>query len=296
MTGVLIEAAIRGSILALLAVGLTMVQGTLAFANVAHVEFATGAAFGAVALTGAGVTLWAASVLSVVGDALVAVLLYRVLFTRLLRSGPMMAMVGSLAFDLVVRAVFQAVFTSHPRHLPVPLEQGLHWGDAAITPGQVRLVLISAALLSTLGVVLKWTSLGRRIRAVAANGPLVDVCGINRARVVDAVWVISAGLAGSAGILLATDSSVSPDLGYDLLLSVFAVAIVGGLGSPLGAILAAYGISLVEALVLRIDFGGVMPGVGYLSVSYRPAIGFVALVLVLLLRPQGLMGRAVRRA
>ncbi|WP_456695059.1 branched-chain amino acid ABC transporter permease [Aeromicrobium sp. P5_D10] len=296
MSEILVDATIRGSLLALLAVGLTMVQGTLGFANVAHVEFATIAGYLAVVLTGAGIGLLASSALSVVGVAIIAIVLYRTIFRRLLAVNPIMAMIGSLAVSIIVRALIQFLFESRPRTLPTALERGIDIGGALVTPTQVRVVIIATVLLAGTLALLRWTALGRSIRAVASNPELAEVAGLNRGRVVDAVWVLSGALAAAAGILLGLNSAVSPDLGFNLLLPVFAAAIVGGLGSVKGAIIAAYGLSLIEGIVLRIDFGDLVDGAGYVAVSYRPAIGFVLLILVLALRPQGLMGRKVRRA
>jgi branched-subunit amino acid ABC-type transport system permease component len=295
MAEVLVDTAVRGSIIALLAVGLTLIQGTLRFANVAHVEFATLGGYSAVALTGAGLGLLLSSVLGVVIVAVLAVVLYRLLFRRLLRSGPMIALIGSLALALVIRATLQLVYGSRPRYLPTPLERGIDFHGALITPSQIRLVCISLGLLAALALVLKFTSLGRAVRAVAANPDLADVSGLNRARVVDIVWVLSAGLAAVSGILISIDSAVGIELGFNLLLPVFAAAIVGGLGSITGAIIAAYVLAGAESMVLQIDWGNIFGGSYHLEVSYRPAVGFVLLVVMLAFRPQGLMGRTVRR-
>lgn len=295
MVEILIDAAIRGSAIALLAVGLTMVQGTLSFANIAHVEFATLAGYGAVVLTGAGLSLVAGAVLSVVAVGAIAVIFYRLLFRRLLRSGAMIAMIGSLALAIVTRALLALIFGSRPQELPTPLQRGIDVGGALVTPSQIRLVAITVALLAITVVVLRWTATGRSVRAVASNPDLAAVSGLNRARVIDGVWAISAVLAGTAGVLLTIESAASPDIGSNLLLPVFAAAIVGGLGSVWGAIWASYLLAAAEALVLRIDFGAIFDGAGYLAVTYRPAVGFVVLVAMLVLRPQGLMGRAVRR-
>ncbi len=295
MADLLIDVASRGSIIALLAVGLTMVQGTLQFANVAHVEFATIGGYTVVLLTGAGLGLVLSSVLGAAVVALLAVLLYRVLFRRLLSSGPMIALIGSLALAIVVKALLQLVFGSRPKTLPVPLERGVDLFGTTATPNQLRLIAITVVLLVALLLVLRFTSLGRSVRAVAANPELADVSGINRKRVIDAVWAISVGLAAASGILLAIQSSVGIELGFNLLLPVFAAAIVGGLGSVAGAIIASYALALAESLVLRIDWSFVVDGAGQLAVSYRPAVGFVLLVVMLAFRPQGLMGRTVRR-
>lgn len=295
MAEILIDTAVRGSILALLAVGLTLVQGTLRFSNVAHVEFATLGGYAAVALTGAGLGLLPGAVLGVATVAALSVLLYRWLFRRLLTSGPMIALIGSLALSIVIRALLQLTFGSRPRELPVPLERGIDLYGALITPSQVRLVLISVGLLVALILVLRFTSLGRAVRAVAANPELADVSGLNRKRVIDMVWILSSGVAAVAGILLAIDSPVGVELGFNLLLPVFAAAIVGGLGSVVGAMIAAYALAFAESLVLQIDWGAVTGGSHYLEVSYRPAVGFILLVVMLAFRPQGLMGRTVRR-
>jgi branched-chain amino acid transport system permease protein len=295
MAEVLIDTAVRGSIIALLAVGLTMVQGTLRFANVAHIEFATLGGYSAVALTGTGLGLLPSSVLGVAIVAVLAVVMYRLLFRRLLRSGPMIALIGSLALGIVIRAILQLTYGSRPRYLPTPLERGIDFHGALITPSQIRLVCISIGLLAALVLLLKFTSLGRAVRAVAANPELADVSGLNRKRIVDVVWILSAGLAAVAGILLSIDSAVGIELGFNLLLPVFAAAIVGGLGSVAGAMIAAYALACAESLVLQVDWGDVFGGSYHLEVSYRPAVGFVLLVVMLAFRPQGLMGRAVRR-
>jgi branched-subunit amino acid ABC-type transport system permease component len=295
MTEVLIDTAVRGSIIALLAVGLTLVQGTLQFANIAHMEFATLGGYIAVALTGAGLGLLLSSVLGVVIVAVLAVVFYRLLFRRLLGSGTMIALIGSLALAIIIRAVLQLVFGSRPRYLPTPLERGMDFHGALITPSQIRLICIALALLATLAIVLKFTSLGRAIRAVAANPDLADVSGLNRKRVVDVVWMVSAGLAATSGILLSIDSAVGIELGFNLLLPVFAAAIVGGLGSTLGATIAAYALAFAESFVLQVDWGALAGGAYHLEVGYRPAVGFVLLVVMLAFRPQGLMGRTVRR-
>jgi branched-subunit amino acid ABC-type transport system permease component len=295
MADVLLDAAVRGSIIALLAVGLTMVQGTLRFANVAHVEFATLGGYAVVVLTGTGLGLLLSSVLGIIVVALISVVLYRLLFRRLLTSGPMMALIGSLALAIVIKATLQLTFGSRPRQLPTPLERGTEHFGVFITPSQIRLVVISVVLLTALILLLRFTSLGRAVRAVAANPELADVSGLNRKRVVDAVWMLSTGLAAASGILLAIDSSVGIELGFNLLLPVFAAAIVGGLGSVAGAIIAAYALAFAESLALQIDWGALFGGTYHLAVSYRPAVGFILLVAMLALRPQGLMGRTVRR-
>jgi hypothetical protein len=139
-----------------------------------------------------------------------------------------------------------------------------------------------------------WRSLRGERTAIRVK-PRADPCflgwgvqflGVAQHRVVLAVWALSGALAAIGGIELAMQSAATPQLGFSLMLPVFSAAIVGGLGSVAGAIIASFGVALLESVVLAMDFGGL----GAVPVSYRPAIGFVFLILALIFRPQGLLG------
>ncbi|MBX5469393.1 MAG: branched-chain amino acid ABC transporter permease [Thermoleophilaceae bacterium] len=297
MGQVIVDSLVRGSELALLAVGLTLVFGVLRFANIAQVEFATLGAYGMVLVASvAGVGILLQALIAIVAVGLLAVAVYRVVFVRLLRSSAAMAMIGSLALSILVRAVIQTVTGPDPKELDLPLERGVDIGGALVTPTQLRLVAISAVALAVLIAVLRLTPLGRSIRAVSANPELAAAAGINRKRITDVTWFIAGALGALAGVLLAMDTQVSLDMGFGLLLPVFAAALLGGLGSVGGAVAAAYLLALVENLVLKINFGSLVGGDGFVPVDYRAAVGFVMLVVVLLYRPQGLFGREARRA
>jgi branched-subunit amino acid ABC-type transport system permease component len=282
------DALVRGSTIALLAVGLTLVYSTMRFANVAHVEFATVGAYASISLSGVFVVPVAGIIGAAVAVALGAAV-YELIFRRLLAMGEMPAMIGSLAVSVVVQALIQLVYGSRPRDLPRELERASTILGAAVTPSQVQLVVVSVAALLLIGVLLRSTPLGRKVRAVAADAELARVSGVGERRVVATVWAIAGGLASISGIELALESSATPTLGFNLLLPVFSAAIVGGLGSVLGAVIASYGVALLEAVVLAFDVGG-----SAIPVSYRPAIGFGFLILALIFRPQGLLGTKVR--
>lgn len=282
------DALVRGSTIALLAAGLTLVYGTMRFANVAHVEFATVGAYATVSLSGVFIVPVAGIIGAVVAVALGAAM-YELLFRRLLVMGEMPAMIGSLAVSVVIQAVIQLAYGSRPRVVPHELEQVGTVLGAQLTASQVQLVAVSASALALTGALLRWTPLGRKVRAVAADAELARVSGVAERRVVATVWAIAAGLAAISGIELALESSATPALGFNLLLPVFSAAIVGGLGSVLGAVIASYGVALLEAIVLALDFEG-----SAIPVSYRPAIGFVFLLLALIFRPRGLLGAKVR--
>jgi neutral amino acid transport system permease protein len=295
---VLSETLIVGTELAPIAVGMTLVFAAVRFANIAQVEFGTLGAYGTLlvgSVIGGGPLLLHAA-LSIVGVGLIAVGLYHVVFKRLLTRSPATAMIGSLALSILIRALIQTITGPQPKELDLPLERAIDIGGALVTPSQVRIVVIGAVVLAAVMAILRLTPLGRAIRAVSANPDLAAAAGINVGRVIDVVWLVAGVLGALGGVFLAIDNQVSLEMGFQLLLPVFAIALLGGFGSPGGAILASYVLALAESLVLRIDFGELLGGASaLLDSSYRPAVGFVLLLLVLLFRPQGLFGTEARR-
>jgi branched-chain amino acid transport system permease protein len=298
MGQVLVDTLIRGSELALLALGMTLVFGVVRFANVAQVEFATlGAYFTLLAGSVVGGSLLMDSIIGIVACGLASVVLYRVVFVKLLASGSAMAMIGSLALSILLRALIQTLTGPDPRMLDLPLERGSDVLGATITPSQLRMVVISIVALAAVVALLRLTPLGRAMRAVATNRDLAAAAGIDVGRITDLVWLIAGMVGALAGVLLAIDTQVSLDMGFSLLLPVFAVALLGGLGSPGGAIAAGYLLAFVEALVLKVDWGRLVgSGSALMPIDYRAAIGFLLLIGVLIVRPQGLFGREARRA
>jgi|SRR5215211_394317 len=297
MGEVLSETLVVGTELAPIAIGMTLVFAAVRFANVAQIQFATLGAYGTL-LAGSivGGPLLLQTTLSILGVGVVAVGLYHAIFKRLLTRSPSTAMIGSLALSILIGALIQTITGPQPKELDLPLERGIDIMGALVTPNQVRIVVIGAVILAAVMAILRLTSLGRAIRGVSANPELAAAAGINVGRVIDVVWLMAGALGALGGVFLAIDNQVSLEMGFQLLLPVFAIALLGGFGSPGGAILASYVLALAESLVLRIDFGKLFGGASaLLDSSYRPAVGFVLLLLVLLFRPQGLFGREAQR-
>ena len=145
--------------------------------------------------------------------------------------------------------------------------------------------MVALSAMAIVAFILKRTRLGRAMRAISDDPDLAEVRGIGRARTVDWTWAISGALTALAGVLIALDGVVDPTIGTNYLVSIFAAAVIGGIGNPFGAVAGALIIGLVEetsALAV--------------STTYRQGVSFAVLVLVLLLRPQGLVGAArIRR-
>lgn len=298
MGQVIVFSVIRACELAMLAVGLTMVFGALKFPNVANVEFATFGAYGVILVMNVtGLALLPASVVSIALVAAGGVGIYKLVLRRLIRRSPATALIGSFALSIILQAVLQIIAGPEAKQVETGLERGVEVLGVLVTPSQIRLVVIATLVLAGLMALLRFTPLGRSIRAVSTNPDLASAAGINSARVVTVVWVIAGALGALGGIMLALDTTASIQMGFNLLLPVFAVAVLGGLGSPGGAILAALLIALLENAILKVDFGHLVGSSSYfIPVSYRMSVSFVLLVMMLLVRPQGLMGRQVRRA
>lgn len=295
---ILFDSLIHGSELALLAVGLTMVYAVSGFPNIAQLEFPTLGAYGTLLVASVvGGSLLLDAVISVALVAVLSVVLYKLIFVRLLRGGPAMALIGSLSLSILLRAAIQSITGPQPRQFDLPLERGVDLLGALVTPSQLRMIAISIGTLALLGILLRFTPAGRAIRAVSTNPELAAAAGINAERVTYAVWLIAGALGALAGILLAIDTQVGLRMGFNLILPVFAVALLGGFGSVLGAVIAAYGFAGAEAVILRVDWGHLIgASSGFVPTNYSPAIGFLLLLAVLIFRPTGLFGRRAQDA
>lgn len=295
---ILIDTFVRTSQLSMVAVGLSLTWGIVRFANVAHVQYAPVGAY--LALVGAstmGLGLVLGSVAGILAAGVVGVVLHLFFFRRLSSFSSSTALIGSLALSIVITATIQTIAGPRPERLPVPITPGTQFGDAFVTRTQVHVVVLAALIFSAVFAVLAFTNLGRAIRSVAANADLAAASGIDVKWVTTIVVFAAAALAATGGVFVAADTSISLEMGSALLLATFAAVIMGGIGSVAGALLASFVLALVESAVLRIDFGAIVGANSLLvPVSYRPAVGFVAVILVMLLRPQGLFGFGGRRA
>ncbi|MBO9687260.1 MAG: branched-chain amino acid ABC transporter permease [Mitsuaria chitosanitabida] len=297
----LIDALLRASDLALIALGLSMLYGLVKFPNIAHVQIAMLGAYLSFALRAAGLPLPAAIALSCAVTGGAALLLHLGVFRRLLRAGPAITMIGSLAVAMLIVAATQGLAGSFPRMFNLPVSAPWMLGEARITPLQVTTLSISAAVLAVFTWLLFRTRLGRALRALSSNPALAAASGLNAEGLTRGVAFASGAIAALGGSLLALSTGAHVNLGHDLLLPVFAAAILGGLGNPMGAVAGALLIAVTETAVTNIDFGplwrlaGADAGMVFMPVSYIGAASFLILLLALLFKPYGLFDREVRR-
>ena len=312
----LVNALSAGSLYALMAVGLAMVFGILRLINFAHGDLMMIAAYLAVFCLGAGLSLAAALPVIVIGTVVVGLLMERIAY-RPIRGAPDVAMLlTSFAVGQILQngTLLTTRLAGKPTLIAFPSPDLLNGVVAigAITIPKVNIASFVAGivLLGLLSVFVTRTNLGLSMRAAAEDLPAARLMGINVNRVVATAFAIGAGLAAVAGLLYSVQAGqINPYMGFTPVLKAFIAAVIGGFGSITGAVLGGYVLGFLEVLVTALagigdllPAGSVPPEVRtFLQTwlpsglaSWRDAVVFVVLILVLLVRPQGILGRRVR--
>jgi neutral amino acid transport system permease protein len=280
--GQIFQAVVDGiavaSIMALGSVGLTLTYGILKFANFAHGDFLTLGAYFTLLLTpwvGLGMAVPLGCLLTIGVTLLIDRTLWQTL--RRQRATATTMMIASIGLALVVRNSIILIWGSGTQSYGLPVYQGLNLGGAVITP--TRLVAIGLAILAIGGVyyLLQNTKVGWAMRAVADNPELARVSGIPVDRVITWTWILAGGLTALGGSIYALITTLHPNMGWFLVVPLFASVILGGIGNPYGAILGATIIGISQEL-----------GTLYINTQYKLAIGLIMMILVLLFKPQGL--------
>ncbi|WP_336336440.1 branched-chain amino acid ABC transporter permease [Haloarcula brevis] len=289
------------SIIILGSIGLSLVYSIADFANFAHGDTMTLGAYGAFVafgvfggLGGTALGLPIGFFLALaVGMALAAVVavLTHLLVYKPLDTDSIGLLITSIGVAFVYRAVLQAIFGTDflqydiSRSGPIPVL--LETLDVAVTQRDLAIIVSAAVLVVALHLLLQRTTLGRKMRATADNPDLARVSGIRTDRVILVMWVVGSALAAAGGVFLALYSQLDPRIGFNILLVVFAAVILGGIGSVYGAMLGGLLIGMLHELTpLLSDVG--LP----VSNAYAPAVAFVIMVAVLLVRPRGIAGDA----
>ncbi len=296
MVQFLVDVLIRAVDLALIAIGLSSVYSLIRFPNVALVQYATTGALLALALQMAGLPLLAAGIVACLMVGALAVLLNLMVFERLLRAGSAIAMIGSLALSMVFSAIFLVTAGPRAQRFELDIAPPLRFLGARVTEHQLIAAAISAVAIAGFALILFRTDLGRCMRATATNSVLARATGIDTRKVTGTVVFLSGVMAALGGIGIAVKGEMSVHLGLDMLLPVFAAAILGGLGNALGAAVGALVIAMAETLVTNVNFGPIFgQSLLFIPAAYATAASFLLLVIVLLARPYGLFVSEVKR-
>ncbi|KAF0230516.1 MAG: branched-chain amino acid transport system permease [Beijerinckiaceae bacterium] len=275
-----IAGLVSGLVIGLSALSITLVFGIARFPNAATGDTMTLGAYGA--LIGHRITgsLIAGGILGAAAGALVGVLGYLLIFRQLARRSNVALLVASIGLGFMLRAAMGVAFGHSQSVFQLPLVRPWRLGEVPIQPNDLWLALAAGSALMVVFGVLYLTPIGRRMRAVADDAALARVSGISPDRVMIALWVLAGAVAAVAGMIAGIKTVVSPEMGWDLLLPAFSAAIFGGIGSPVGAV--------VAGLILGVAQEVATPFVGF---TYKIALAFVVMLFVLLVRPRGLFGK-----
>jgi branched-chain amino acid transport system permease protein len=275
-----------GLIYALIAVGLALIFGVLRIINFAHGEFLMVGAFAmALSLPAFGLLYWPALAVAVAVAAILGLVIYECFLSQLGPGEFERSILITLALSIIVLHIVQYLFTANPRLVDT------EYGFAGVAIGSIRLTwtrLIAAgealAAFGLLYLLLKHTQFGRAMRALAQNRDAALMVGIRPRAVARNAVVLATALCGLAGAALAPIQLVTPIMGQSLIFKAFALVIIGGLGNIPGTIAASVGLGVMESWIG-----------GFFEIVWQDASVFIAMILVLFLRPQGLFDTGAMR-
>jgi branched-chain amino acid transport system permease protein len=274
---------INGAFYAMLSLGLAVIFGLLNIINFTHgAQFMMGAFVAWMLLHYLGIGYWWALILSPLLVGLTGVILERTMICRLYKMDHLYGMLLTFGLSLIIEGVFRNQYGSSgmPYRIPSQLSGAWDLGFMFMPVYRGWVVVFALFACITTWLVIEKTRLGAYLRAATENAPLVQAFGVNVPRMITLTYGAGVALAALAGVLAAPIYSVNPQMGTNLIIVVFAVVVIGGMGSILGSVLTGFGLGIVEGLT---------------KVFYPEAsatVIFIIMVIVLLARPAGLFGRA----
>lgn len=282
LAGQLLVGLINGSFYALLSLGLAVIFGLLRVINFAHgAQYMLGAFTAYLLLQYAGIGFWPSLIVAPIAVAIVSGVIERTMLSRLYGLDPLYGMLFTFGVALILEGMFRWQFgaAGQPYATPASLAGGTNLGFMFLPNYRGFVIVASLVVCLSTWFLIEKTRLGAYLRAATENAPLVQAFGVNVPRLLTLTYALGAGLAALAGVLAAPIQQVSPLMGTNIIIVVFAVVVVGGMGSIMGAIVTGYLLGLLEGLT---------------KVFYPEAsniVIFVIMAIVLLARPAGLFGR-----
>jgi neutral amino acid transport system permease protein len=268
-----------GSIIALAAVGLTLTYGILRLANFAHGDFMTLGAYLILFANTAGMNIWIATILGIAATVAVVWLSEKLLWApmRDRRASSTTLIIISIGLALFIRNGIILIWGGSNRRYNIPVTSALEISGIRIPLDQLMVVAFAALIIVGLHYLLQNTKIGKAMRAVADNLDLARVSGINVEQVVIWTWVIAGSLTALSGGMYGLITAVRPNMGWFLIIPMFASVILGGIGNPYGAIAGGLIIGIVQEV-----------STPWLGSQYKQGVALFIMILVLLVRPKGL--------
>jgi branched-subunit amino acid ABC-type transport system permease component len=271
------------SVIAIAAVGFTMQFGITNMINLAYGEVMISSAYVAYYLNKAGISIWIGMAAGALFGSVFSLLLNRFIYTPFMRKGTanLGMVIVSLAVSLMIANLLLPIVGYYPVSYQEDTGRIIHLGPIALTRDQFIVIGVAIVLMLGVHALLTYTRLGKAMRATATNPTLARNCGIPTNRVIDAVWLITGALCGLAGVVAALNAGTFViDNGAAFLITILAAAVLGGAGQPYGAMIGAVIIGLMTEL-----------SAAAWSPQYKEVVAFGVLVLVMVLRPQGLLAK-----
>ncbi|KOP25280.1 branched-chain amino acid ABC transporter permease [Hapalosiphon sp. MRB220] len=268
-----------GSIIALGAVGLTLTYGILRLSNFAHGDFLTLGAYLTLLVNSTGINIWLSMILAAVGTVATMLLSEKLLWSRMrsIRATSTTFIIISIGLALFLRNGIIFFWGGSNQKYNVPVAQALDFWGIKIPQVKLLVVVLAILVILVLHYLLQNTKIGKAMRAVADDIDLARVSGINVDQVVLWTWVIAGSVTSLGGSMLGLSEAVRPNMGWFLILPLFASVILGGIGNPYGAIAAAFIIGIVQEVSTPL-----------LGSQYKQGVALLIMILVLLIRPKGL--------
>ncbi len=282
MLQLIVNGIVLGSIIALAAIGLTMVYGVLNFANFSHADFMTLGAYIAFVLNVAlGLNIILSFFIAVAIAGALGVLLDFLVWKPMRRKNADLVslVIVSIGLSLIVRNAIIFIWGGSTRNFDLPVRRGIEMLGVTITHNQLIGVGTAILFMVLVHFFLKNTKMGKAMRAISDDINLARMSGIDSDKVIMWMWFIGIGLAGVAGILYGLETTIRPNMGWFLILPMFAAVILGGIGNPYGAMVGGMIIGLSQELSMLI-----------LPSEYKMGVGLGIMILVLLFKPKGLFG------
>jgi len=279
-----------GMVYALVALGISLIYSGLDIIHFAHGEiYMIGAFIGLMLFQKTGLPYVPTLLLAVFLTGLIGILIERVFYRRLTRAGGGYTVAGmgmvivGFGMSIVLQNVAFLIWGPKPLPFPVPFGLPVEIGNLALPMSYIWIVVTALVLMVILNLVLKKTMIGLAMRAVAHNKDIAYLSGVNVPLMISMIFGIGCALGAAAGVLIAPINYVQVQMGTGILIKAFAAAIVGGFGSLPGAVLGGLLVGVVESL-----------GAGFVSGTYKDIFAFILLIVVLMVKPSGILGVATK--
>jgi branched-chain amino acid transport system permease protein len=274
-----VNVLLLGALYAIVAIGFTLIFGVGGILNLAHGAFLTLGAYTAYYLVNAGLPVWATVPVAALVAAIAGVALYKGMLKKV-ADNPVSVLILSLVAGLIVEQVFLVLEGAQTLVVPSIVAGGVTFAGTNVELNRLVVFVVSWVVIGALFYFVNETKTGQAILATSMSRKGAALSGIDADRVFTLTWIVAAALAGVAGVFLATFQTVTPLMGRNPLLLSFSIVVLGGLGSIRGSIIGAYLISFLDQVTIQ-----------YIDTSLAGVSGLIVLVLVLLVRPEGLFGR-----